>query len=185
MRWLLAILVTGVMATQMNATTQAKPPIQKADVKKIERFCDLGFRFTRESIDSNLSKLLNVLQLGAKVDPKTMQTVDSLAAVEIVLLIHYCHLYENGDITADQYMKETEQVLHFAADLKSVREQADKQAGVKPAPSDDEPHLDPTKIAKNELGITVESSISLDSGDMTVILKTLTKRYLCQCRAGQ
>ncbi|MBI2220274.1 MAG: hypothetical protein HYU53_03605 [Acidobacteria bacterium] len=165
-----------IAARPLPVTGIAQVDLKRVDVKKVERFCDIGFRFVESGIKFDATKLLG---LGLSVDPKVLQAVNSQAAVQIAILTHLCHAFAIGQLTSEQYLESVMKVLEYAKDLEAVRKKAEETSKV-PVSTKDDPRLDPAEVAKAELGLTVDSSIDVGN-EMRVVLRRLTERYACTC----
>ena len=168
----LSVLPGGVA----TAESRMQQSIQKVDVKRVQRFCDVGFRFTESGIKFDMDKLLG---LGLQVDPKVLQAVTSQAAVQIAVLTHLCRMAAAGFITPDAYVQETRRVLEYAKDLEAVRSKAEETAKT-PVSKKEDGRLDPAQVAEAELNLKVESSIDT-GGQLPAVLRRLTERYACLC----
>ena len=163
----------------LSTTTPCVLPAQDVDVKRIERFCDLGVRWTANAIDFNVEKLL---KLGLKIDPKVLQVATSQAAIYVQELTYICRMRAAGFITTNEYLSTTQNILQYAKDLDTVRTVAEKLTGT-PVSEKPDARVDAGEIAKNELGIKIEAAIDTQ-GELTVILQRLEKKYICLCKLG-
>lgn len=173
---LIVLLSVGAADTTLAANTAAQPAAQ-IDIGKVRKFCDLGFRFTKNSIEFDKDKLL---ALGFKIDPKVLQALESQAAVIVAQLTNLCRMMAAGWITPERYLEETHWLLQYAIDLQTVREKAEQASG-NPVSQKPDQRLNPKLIAQEELGLKLESSVET-GGDLVLILQRFSQRYLCVCR---
>ncbi len=168
---LLGLIVTSPAFAQTRGNA-----LENIDVKKIQRFCDTGFRWVKTGIEFDLEK---VLGLGLKVDTKILQAVSSQASVQIAALTQTCRFAAAGFISSQQFIEMTQRILDYAKDLESTRALGEKEAGV-PVTKKPDPRLDAADVAKIELGLTINPSTDL-AGDFGKALAALASRYVCTC----
>jgi len=128
------VMVAVLLGRVDAAEAGSQASIEKVDVKRVQRFCDVGFRFTETGIKFDLDKLLG---LGLQVDPKVLQAVSSQAAVQIAVLTHLCRMAAAGFITPEAFVQETRKVLEYAKDLEAVRAKAEESAKMAPTKKED------------------------------------------------
>ena len=181
------ILIVGLCAvltanlsegSQLLGAPLMQQGIAKVDLKKVAKFCDVGFRFTKNGINFDIQKLIS---LG--LDPKVMQAVSSQAAFYVTDLTYLCRMMAAGFITPERYLAETTKILEYAKALETVRVKAEETTKT-PVSKKPDPRLDAAEIAKVELDLKIESSIDV-GGELHVVLRTLVQRYACLCQPEQ
>jgi len=166
------IVFTALTAIPMDGTMAQQPMNPKDAV----RFCDVGFRFVSNGIGFDIDKLVG---LKLNVDPKVIQAVTSVAAIQITAMTLSCRMVAIGLRSSEQFTQDTREYLQYAKDLEAVRIAAERAAGDSVSKKLD-PHLDAQQVATNELGLTIERSLNVN-GELQVVLRNLAERYSCTC----
>lgn len=149
------------------------------DPNAARKFCDVGFRFTKTGIEFDVDKI-KVL----KIDPKIIAVIESQAAVHITYMRYMCEMLAIGQIKPDEFLAEMRSVLQYAANLQAGRSKAEQLA--KAEVTEKPKEADPQRLAMDNFGIKVEAEpVFKESGDMSVVVNRLLKRYLCQCEASR
>lgn len=173
-----AVAIAAMVAAAGRAPAgTASQPAARIDIGKVRKFCDLGFRFTKNSIEFDMEKLMG---LGLKMDPKVLQALHSEAAVIVAQITNLCRMMAAGWITPERYVDETRWLLQYAIDLQAVRERAEQSSGGGVSQKPD-PRLNPRLIAQEELSLKLDPAVEL-GGDLVLVLHRFGLRYLCPCR---
>jgi len=103
------------------------------DVKtRIKLFCDEKVKLTEASIKFDVQKLVS-LEAGVN----SAAAVDSVSTVQIATMHLNCNLLVGGFISSDQFLAKQTEILQFAVDLETARQEAEakKAAATKTNPS--------------------------------------------------